>query len=270
MTMTTTQPDQPGPADAPHGVAEARSLFDGPILRQALVDSLTKLNPAVQIRNPVMFVVLVGSDRHLRRGDRPPRHLHLVHHHLAVPDGDLRQLRRGHGRGPGQGAGRHAAPDALGDRGAPAPGRRDRGAGAGGRAEQGGHGRLRGQRPHPLRRRDHRGHRLGRRVGHHRRVGPGHPRVGRRPLGRHRRHQGALRPHRRPHHGRARSDLPRPHDHPGRGGQPAEDAQRDRPHHPAGRPHHHLHPGRGVARGVRHLRRAPRSRSSSWWPCWSA
>ena len=61
MTMTTTQPEQPGPASAPHGVAESRSLFDGPILRQALVDSLTKLNPAVQIRNPVMFVVLVGS-----------------------------------------------------------------------------------------------------------------------------------------------------------------------------------------------------------------
>ena len=61
MTMTTTQPDQPGPANAPHGVAEPRSLFDGPILRQALVDSFTKLNPAVQIRNPVMFVVLVGT-----------------------------------------------------------------------------------------------------------------------------------------------------------------------------------------------------------------
>jgi K+-transporting ATPase ATPase B chain len=60
MTMTTTQPSQPGPA-APHGVAEARSLFDRQILRQASIDSITKLNPAVQIRNPVMFVVLVGS-----------------------------------------------------------------------------------------------------------------------------------------------------------------------------------------------------------------
>ncbi len=60
--MTTPPPSQPaGPADAPHGVAESRSLFDGPILRQALVDSIAKLNPAVQIRNPVMFVVLVGS-----------------------------------------------------------------------------------------------------------------------------------------------------------------------------------------------------------------
>ena len=61
MTLTTTPPTQPEPGSAPHGVAEARGLFDGPILRQALVDSLKKLNPATQIRNPVMFVVLVGS-----------------------------------------------------------------------------------------------------------------------------------------------------------------------------------------------------------------
>ena len=80
-----------------------------------------------------MFVVLVGHGDHLHRGHRPPGHLHLVHHHLAVPDGDLRQLRRGHGRGPGQGPGRHPAPDALGDRGPPPRPRRHRGAGAGGR-----------------------------------------------------------------------------------------------------------------------------------------
>jgi potassium-transporting ATPase ATP-binding subunit len=61
MTMTTTQPGQPTPATTPHGVAEARSLFDRQILKQALVDSITKLNPATQLRNPVMFVVLVGS-----------------------------------------------------------------------------------------------------------------------------------------------------------------------------------------------------------------
>ena len=61
MTLTTTPPAQPEPGSAPHGVAEARGLFDGPILRQALVDSLMKLNPVTQIRNPVMFVVLVGS-----------------------------------------------------------------------------------------------------------------------------------------------------------------------------------------------------------------
>jgi K+-transporting ATPase ATPase B chain len=44
-----------------HGVAQARGLFDGPILRQALKGSLTKLDPRLQVKNPVMFVVLVGS-----------------------------------------------------------------------------------------------------------------------------------------------------------------------------------------------------------------
>jgi K+-transporting ATPase ATPase B chain len=61
MTMTTTQPEQPGPATEAHGVAEARGLFDREILRQAMVDSFKKLNPALEIRNPVMFVVLVGT-----------------------------------------------------------------------------------------------------------------------------------------------------------------------------------------------------------------
>jgi potassium-transporting ATPase ATP-binding subunit len=61
MTITTTQPDPATPGPQAHGVAEARGLFDGPILRQALVDSFKKLNPAQQIRNPVMFVVLVGT-----------------------------------------------------------------------------------------------------------------------------------------------------------------------------------------------------------------
>jgi K+-transporting ATPase ATPase B chain len=62
MTMTTTQPSpESGGPTAAHGVAEARGLFDGPILRQALIDSFKKLNPTVQIKNPVMFVVLVGT-----------------------------------------------------------------------------------------------------------------------------------------------------------------------------------------------------------------
>ncbi len=60
MTDTQTQPE-PLPGSEAHGVAEARGLFDGEILRQALVDSVVKLNPAQQIRNPVMFVVLVGT-----------------------------------------------------------------------------------------------------------------------------------------------------------------------------------------------------------------
>jgi K+-transporting ATPase ATPase B chain len=42
-------------------VAQARSLLDPEILRQSLRDSVLKLDPRVQIRNPVMFVVLVGT-----------------------------------------------------------------------------------------------------------------------------------------------------------------------------------------------------------------
>jgi K+-transporting ATPase ATPase B chain len=62
MTMTDTQSQpQPDPGTEAHGVAQARGLFDGEILRQALVDSFKKLNPAEQVRNPVMFVVLVGT-----------------------------------------------------------------------------------------------------------------------------------------------------------------------------------------------------------------
>ncbi|MBU6492318.1 MAG: potassium-transporting ATPase subunit KdpB [Burkholderiales bacterium] len=36
-------------------------MFDAPILRAAVVDSFRKLDPRVQARNPVMFVVYVGS-----------------------------------------------------------------------------------------------------------------------------------------------------------------------------------------------------------------
>jgi len=51
----------PTPSAPAHGVAESRSLFDPAILRQALRDSFTKLDPRVQLKNPVMFVVLVGA-----------------------------------------------------------------------------------------------------------------------------------------------------------------------------------------------------------------
>ncbi|MGE5263964.1 MAG: potassium-transporting ATPase subunit KdpB [Acidobacteriota bacterium] len=39
----------------------ARPLFDPPIVRRAAIDSFRKLDPRHQIRNPVMFVVEVGS-----------------------------------------------------------------------------------------------------------------------------------------------------------------------------------------------------------------
>ncbi len=58
--------------------AKRRSLLDGPILRRATGDALRKLNPRSMARNPVMFVVEVGSilttvlllsDRIHHRGD---------------------------------------------------------------------------------------------------------------------------------------------------------------------------------------------------------
>jgi K+-transporting ATPase ATPase B chain len=56
---------------------------------------------------------------------------------------------------------------------------------------------------------------LGERGRHYRRVCPRHPRGRRRPLGRHRRHPGALRLDPRAGHGGTRLDLPRPHDQAG-------------------------------------------------------
>src|ERR1700676_4808772 len=40
---------------------QARPLFEPAIVRRAIVDSLRKLDPRHQVRNPVMFVVEVGS-----------------------------------------------------------------------------------------------------------------------------------------------------------------------------------------------------------------
>lgn len=40
---------------------QSRPLFDGPIVRRAIIDSFIKLDPRHQFRNPVMFVVEVGS-----------------------------------------------------------------------------------------------------------------------------------------------------------------------------------------------------------------
>ena len=56
--MTTTiQPEQ-----APRSEASApRSIFDPAILRAAIWPSFAKLDPRVQIRNPVMFVVEIGA-----------------------------------------------------------------------------------------------------------------------------------------------------------------------------------------------------------------
>src|SRR5487761_876695 len=67
---TTTQTSSPGlPAGQPEPAVEpprhARrgklSMFDRSLLGPAIIDSLRKLDPRVQWRNPVMFVVYIGS-----------------------------------------------------------------------------------------------------------------------------------------------------------------------------------------------------------------
>ncbi|HQV29633.1 MAG TPA: potassium-transporting ATPase subunit KdpB [Thermoflexales bacterium] len=40
---------------------QTRPLFDPAIVRSALLDAVKKLNPRLQVRNPVMFVVLIGA-----------------------------------------------------------------------------------------------------------------------------------------------------------------------------------------------------------------
>jgi hypothetical protein len=165
---TTTQPDQPGPASAPHGVAESRSLFDGPILRQALVDSFTKLNPAVQVRNPGHVRGAVGTIITFFEAIAHPSVFTwsiTIWLFLTVIFANFAEA-MAEGRGKAQA-------DTLRKMRSETEARRlnptaPRSWCRRGRAGQGGPRRLRGQRPHPLRRRDHRGHRLGRRVGHHR------------------------------------------------------------------------------------------------------
>ena len=39
----------------------ARPLFDPEIVKSAALDSLRKLNPRTQVKNPVMFTVYIGS-----------------------------------------------------------------------------------------------------------------------------------------------------------------------------------------------------------------
>ena len=59
-------------------VREASPVRRAPLVTQAMLrtavrDSFVKLDPRVQIRNPVMFVVLIGSMLTTLLGDRAPR-----------------------------------------------------------------------------------------------------------------------------------------------------------------------------------------------------
>jgi K+-transporting ATPase ATPase B chain len=58
--MTSTPTRAPGDTKADR-VRSSSSLLNGPILRRASLDSIVKLNPRHLMKNPVMFVVEVGS-----------------------------------------------------------------------------------------------------------------------------------------------------------------------------------------------------------------
>ena len=70
--MTATLSPEPVPDEAPDVPQQrapksrrrpsgARSLFDGAIVKRAAIDALVKLDPRTLAKNPVMFVVEVGS-----------------------------------------------------------------------------------------------------------------------------------------------------------------------------------------------------------------
>src|SRR5690242_6931888 len=68
MSTTTTEPQvspQIPPDDPtsllPKKLARSRPLFDPEIVGRAIRASFGKLNPAAQLKNPVMFVVEVGA-----------------------------------------------------------------------------------------------------------------------------------------------------------------------------------------------------------------
>ena len=202
--------------------AKARPLFDPAIVGQAVIDSFRKLTPQREIRNPVMFVVYVGSSSRRSSSSRP------CSARARRRRGSSWLCRCGSGsrccsptsprRWPRAGARPRRTPS-----GRPAATSRPSASAtprttseftvvAGAELAQGRRRPGRGRRHHPGRRRGDRGHRLGGRERHHRRERPGDPRERRRPERRDRRHAGALRLAGRPRHGQSRRDLPGPHD----------------------------------------------------------
>ena len=228
--------------------------------------SLVKLDPRVQLRNPVMFVVEVGALA--RWSVRLPRRCAT-----GRPRSTSRS-RSGCGspccsptspkRWPRAGARRRPSSCA-----APRPTRSPGGWSAGARSASRPTQLRRGDRVVAEagdliadRRRDRRGRGDGRRIGDHRRVGPRHPRGRRRPLFGHRRHPRALRPHRLRRRRQPGRVVPRPHDRPRRRRPAPEDPERDRALDPALRADDRLRRRGGDAGAV--LASTPAPRPASW------
>ena len=105
--LKTLEPKAPQ-VDPHHSKRRATSMFDPTIMQRAVVDSFVKLNPRQMARNPVMFVVEIGSVLTTFSGRPRHRRFRGTGRRLVVVHRAVRQLRRGRGRRSGQGAGRHA------------------------------------------------------------------------------------------------------------------------------------------------------------------
>ena len=199
--MSTATPTRAPHSDVPTGHKDRQGrvgagLFDPKQLLKSLPDAFRKLDPRVMVKSPVMFVVLVGSVLTTRSRFKDPADwfgwaisawlwLTVIFANLAEAVAE--------GRGKAQAdtlrkaktdtVARRLSTDGTTEEQVPGtelrvgdlvvceagdiiPGDGDVVEGVASR----------------------------RRVGDHRRVGPGHPRVRRRPLGRHRRYEGPLRP----------------------------------------------------------------------------
>ena len=266
MTTTLTEPTAAAPAGegAAPTAGEHGKLFDPAITAAGHRDSFVKLNPRdAWSRNPVMFVVEVGSRAHHdpvlpgpRLGDGQRERVRRARRRCGCgspccsPTSPRRWPRGGARRRPT----RCARPAPRRWRTVP-PARRQR-------SSRGRRPQLAARRPvrrrrrrgDPRRRRRRRGHRHGRRVGDHRRVGAGHPRVA----------AATARPSpAAPGCSPTRSSCAS-RSKPGEtfldrmialveGADRQKTPERDRPQHPARRPHDHLPARRRDAAAVRHL-----------------
>ncbi len=186
---------------------KARSLLDRAILSRALTDSLKKLDPRCQARNPVMFVVEVGAaattiffvrDLAGRTGMAGFDFAIAAWLWFTVLFANFAEA-VAEGRGKAQAETlRRTKSDTYARQ---IEGRRKRGTRRRQCAAQRRSVRRRGQRYRCGGRRRRRRRGDGRRVGNHRRVGSGDSRIGRRSQRRDRRHARTLRPDRRARYG---------------------------------------------------------------------
>ena len=210
------------------------SIWDAGIVRQAAIDSVRKLDPRIQIKNPVMFIVEVGSllttivfVQELAGGAGQPLFTGQVAFWLwfTVLFANFAEA-MAEGRGKAQADTlRKARTETVahkllaGDRIEVVPAASLR---------KGDVVMRQGRRVHPRRRRDHRRRGVGGRIGDHRRIGAGHPRIRRRSIRGDRRHARDLGLDQGPRHLRSRPHVPRSDDRAGRRRRAAEDAERDR------------------------------------------